>query len=606
MKRSFSIMRLLGSAVIVGILVGACAPAATPTAAPTDTPAPAPTQAPATVAPATAPATVAPTTAPATVAPTTAATAAPTSVPFTGLKFSAPDCTYGGEFKSMEAVDANTVKFTLCYPDPAFLSKAAFGTLNIQSQAFLDANGGDSNKMSVAPNGTGPYIVKEWVKGDHITFVPNPNYWGTAPTIKTLIFRWSTEAAQRLLELQAGTVDGITSPAPDDLAKVQADTTLKLYPYSNPNIMYIGMNNTIKPFDNEAVRQAVAMAIDKQHLVDNFYPPGSEIAPQFMPSSLEPGFSTTGAGATGYKYDPAAAKAALAAAGFPNGFNVTLSFRNVVRVYVPQVAQVAQDIQSQLAAVGIKATLKQEDSGPFLQSVSAGKEQMFLLGWGMDYPDATDFFDTHFTGGLKNFGTEFPDLVKEIQAGAQSSDPAVRQQHYDTVNALIKQHVPMIPVAHGAAADALKASVGGVVIGPVNENFQNMTTASGQLVFDTNAEPISLWCGDESDGETLRACLQLNDALLGYKFGGTDLIPALAETWDAAPDAMSYTFHLRKGVKFSNGDLLTANDVVASYDAQWDFKSPNHKGNQGTFDYFSSFFLSLNGGKFLNQPAASN
>ena len=134
----------------------------------------------------------------------------------------------------MEAVDANTVKFTLCYPDPAFLSKAAFGTLNIQSQAFLDANGGDSNKMSVAPNGTGPYMVKEWVKGDHITFVPNPNYWGTAPTIKTLIFRWSTEAAQRLLELQAGTVDGITSPAPDDLAKVQADTTLKLYPLLEP------------------------------------------------------------------------------------------------------------------------------------------------------------------------------------------------------------------------------------------------------------------------------------------------------------------------------------------------------------------------------------
>jgi peptide/nickel transport system substrate-binding protein len=404
-----------------------------------------------------------------------------------------------------------------------------------------------------------------------------------------------------LLELQAGTVDGIESPAPDDLSKIQADSTLTLTPFSNPNIFYIGMNNTIKPFDNEAVRQAVAMAIDKKHIVDNFYPPGSEVAEQFNPSTIEPGFSTTGDGATGYKYDPAAAKAALAAAGFPNGFDVTLSYRNVVRVYLPQVSQVAQDIQSQLAAVGIKATLKQEDSGPFLQSVSAGGEQMFLLGWGMDYPDATDFFDTHFTGGLKNFGTEWPDLIKEIQAGGQSADPAVRQQHYDQANTLIKKHVPMIPVAHGAAADAFKASVGNVVVGPVNVNFQQMTTDSGQFVWDQSGEPISLWCGDESDGETLNACLELYDSLLGYKFGGTDIVPALAETWDASPDAMTYTFHLRQGVKFSNGDVLTANDVVASYDALWDAKSPNHKGNQGTFDYFASFFA-----KFLNAPPASN
>ena len=84
--------------------------------------------------------------------------------------------------------------------------------------------------MSAKPNGTGPYTLKEWVRGDHITLVANPNYWGDKPKNQTLIFRWSKEAAQRLLELQSGTVDGIDNPTPDDFATIAKDSKLKLYP----------------------------------------------------------------------------------------------------------------------------------------------------------------------------------------------------------------------------------------------------------------------------------------------------------------------------------------------------------------------------------------
>src|SRR5215216_2154720 len=96
-----------------------------------------------------APATEAPvaTEPPATEAPATEAPSA-----YEGMLVESPDCDYGGEFKSIEAVDEFTVKFTLCAPDPAFLSKVAFGVFAIQDSDYLTANGGDSAKMSEAPN----------------------------------------------------------------------------------------------------------------------------------------------------------------------------------------------------------------------------------------------------------------------------------------------------------------------------------------------------------------------------------------------------------------------------------------------------------------------
>jgi peptide/nickel transport system substrate-binding protein len=164
------------------------------------------------------------------------------------------------------------------------------------------------------------------------------------------------------------------------------------------------------------------------------------------------------------------------------------------------------------------------------------------------------------------------------------------------VNELIKQHVPMIPLAHGVAAAAFKATVKGAHASPLNnERFSVMDPGKDELVWMQNAEPIALWCADETDGETFRACIQVYEPLLDYKVGGVEVVPALAERYEANADLTVWTFYLRKGVKFHNGAELDANDVVATFKAQWDAKDPNHKGRTGTFEYFSAFF-----GSFLN------
>jgi peptide/nickel transport system substrate-binding protein len=562
------IYKLLAVVMVASMFLAACAAPTPPPAPPTQPPAP-----------------------PATKAPE------PPAAPAWTAKYnlSAPDCSYGGEFKSVEAVDQYTVKFTLCNPDPAFLSKIAFPAYGIQSAAYLEKTGGTGDILD-KPLGSGPYMLKEWVRGDHLTLVPNPNYWGPVPKNKEFIIRWNAEAAARLLEIQAGTADAIDNPSPDDISKIESDPNLKVMPRPGLNVFYLGMNDTIPPFDNEKVRQAVAMAIDKKRIVDNYYPSGSLVAEQFVPPSMSPGYVD---GYKWYDYDPAAAKDLLSQAGFPDGFTVDLTYRDVVRVYLPLPGKVAQEIQSQLAQVGITVNVKPVESGTFLAEVAAGKDPLFMLGWGADYPDPSNFYDFHFTGASKNFGDPFPDLVDAIHAASRVADPAQRNTLYAKVAELTKQHVPMVPIAHGVNYIVYKATVENPEASPLaDEQFQLMDVpGQDQFVWIQNGEPISLFCNDETDGETFRACYHIFDFLYWYKPGTTDLVPAAAESYEANADLTEWTFKLRQNNKFSDGTAMDANDVVLTFVVMWDASNPLHKGNTGVFEYFSGYFA-----KQLNAP----
>jgi peptide/nickel transport system substrate-binding protein len=589
-----SLFYLLSLVVVFSMMLTACQPAATATLAPTQA-APAPAEATATTAPAEPTATTAAAEPTAAAAEPTATTAAADSN-FKPMSKAASDCSYGGEFKSIESVDQYTVKFTLCFPDPAFPSKVAFNVFAIAKQANLDAAGGDSVKMSDQAVGTGPFVLKSWTRGDNITYEANPNYWGPKVPYSSLIFKWNDQATQRLVELKSGTADGIDNPAPEDFDSIKTDTTLQLIPREALNIFYIGFNVNIPPFDNEKVRQAFAQAIDRKRIVDNYYPNGSSVADVFAPATLNPGFEDA---KPWYDYNPDAAKALLTEAGFDFNKEVTLSFRNVVRSYLPSPDKVAQEVQAQLKDIGVNVKINQEESTTFLDNTSAGKEGFFMLGWGADYPDATNFYDYHFgSPSQKMFGTQFPDIVDNIQKAAKISDPAQRKALYATVNENIKTHVPMIPVAHGGSAVAFLAAVKNAMTGPLgNEPFYLMDPGKDTLVWVQNGEPAALWCSDETDGESLRACQQIYEPLLNYKPGGVEVEPWLASSYDVNADVTEYTFHLRKDVKFSDGSALDANDVVASYVSQWDAKDPNHKGRTGTFEYFGAFF-----GTNLNAP----
>ena len=238
-----------------------------------------------------------------------------------------------------------------------------------------------------------------------------------------------------------------------------------------------------------------------------------------------------------------------------------------------------------------------------------------MLGWGADFPDASNFLDYHFASGIR-FGNLIPDLQKAIQTGDQSADPAARTAAYTTANNLIKANVPAVIIAHGGSGAAWKSDVTSACgandetkdppdspcyANPLLENFKTFKAGDRDtLVYMQNAEPLSLYCGDETDGETLRACQQIRESL--YSYGGATALepqPSLATGCTPNDDLTVWTCALRTGVKFADGSDFGADDVITSFAAQWDVASALHTGRAGSFDYWGA----LIGAGFLN-PAA--
>ncbi|WP_448335984.1 ABC transporter substrate-binding protein [Bellilinea sp.] len=564
---------VLAVLMIASLVLAACQPATTPT-----TPPQPPAQQPTT-----------PPEQPPAEQPTT-----PPQAGFEPMVYGVESCeNYNGIIKEIAALDELTVRFTLCVPDPAFESKAAFTAFAIQPKEWIEA-AMENRQILEKPIGTGPYVLDSWKRGDSIIFKRFNDYWGEKAKTETLVFRWASEPAARLLELQSGTVDGIDNPSPDDFDVIRSDPNLQLMEREALNIFYLGMTNTFEPFDKLEVRQAIAMGIDRQRIVDNFYPAGSMVASHFTPCSIPNGC----VGEDWYEFNPEKARELLAKAGFPNGFKTKIYYRDVVRGYLPEPGLVATDIQAQLKQnLNIDAEIVVMESGAFIDESTSGRlNGFYLLGWGADYPHITNFLDFHFGRANPQFGKPFPEIYELLEQGARIADPDEATPIYEQANNKIKELVPMVPIAHGGSGVAYRADVVGGHASPLGNEYFAVMDPGGRstFVWMQNAEPISLYCGDETDGESLRACEQVLESLLGYEIGGTEVKPALATECSANEDLTVWTCKLRPNVKFHDGSAFDANDVVMSWVVAWDYKHPLHIGNTGSFEYFSYLWGLMN------------
>ena len=256
----------------------------------------------------------------------------------------------------------------LCAPDPAFVQKLAVPNFAVQDSGWLTAAIADGS-LTRTMNGTGPFSLAAWNKGSQIVLARNDAYWGAHAAAAKLVVQWQGESAARLLALRAGTVDAIDNLAPTDAASVRSDATLALLPRAGFNTFYVNFNNRFAPFNDARVRRAMALALDRARIVAQFYPEGSTIATHVPPCVI----ALACGGADWYAQDLVAARALLAEAGYPSGFDTTLSYRVTPRAYLPNPKEVAIDLQAQLAAIGVRVTLDEREPGSYIDDLLSGR-----------------------------------------------------------------------------------------------------------------------------------------------------------------------------------------------------------------------------------------
>ena len=393
---------------------------------------------------------------------------------------------------SITAKDAKTVVFTTKTGFGPFLANMAMPPFAIVSpKSVKDDPDGWMTVGSKGAAGTGPFQFKAgaWQKDAQIALDKNATYWqkdekGAAlPYLDKVTFRFIKDTAARIAELKAGSVDAIRDFSPQDIATLKADPNLGIIPRPSFNIAYIGVNQSIKPFDNVNARKAVAHAINKTAIAQALYAGEAKAASQFLvPGMLGYDESVTDF----YKYDEAAAKKALVDAGLPNGFETDLWYMPVSRPYYPDPKKIAEAFAADLAKVGIKATLKTQDWTPYRKDARENKYGLWLLGWTGDNGDPDNFLnvffkpkvvagqDTPIEGGAWS-NPQAWGLLRQAQTETSDSK---RAELYKQVSKIVQQEVVRIPTFHANPPTGTTKKVTGFVPHPTGgEAFTRITLA---------------------------------------------------------------------------------------------------------------------------------
>ena len=268
----------------------------------------------------------------------------------------------------METPDDSTLILHLKEVDALFIAHMAEGdAVMLPMKGFENAN--------THPIGTGPFMFVKWVRGDRVEMARFEGYWNPElPYLDNVTFKFIGDASAQIAALKAGDLDVLGwISAPESAAELSKDKRFKVYAGTTTGEVIMSTNNKAKPFDNKMVRQALAYAIDRQTVVDLvMFGYGTPIGSHWSPST--PYYvDLTGK----FAYNPEKAKALLAKAGYPDGFEATIQLPAIYS-YSKRAGEVIADM---LGQVGIKLKIEIVDWGFWIERIFKQKEfQLTMIG----------------------------------------------------------------------------------------------------------------------------------------------------------------------------------------------------------------------------------
>lgn len=369
---------------------------------------------------------------------------------------------------AVSAVDPTTVEFQLKEPFAAFPAAIGSGYFGIASPTALQEGGASYGTPSGQAVGTGPFVFEQWRSGDSVTLSKYEDYWEEGlPEADQLVMSFVEDPAARLAQLRAGTLDFTVDLTPDQLPEIESDPNLEAIFRPSLNVGYLALNPSYEPLSNVEVRQAIAQAINKPEIVQAFWGDLGETDGHFTPPSLK---EFQGEEVSDYEYEPTAAKEAIAAAGYPDGFDLDLWYMPVSRPYFPNPKPIAEAFASELSQIGINVNLQTKDWGAYLDDRNTAPGfQSFMLGWTGDYGDPDNFLYAHFgPGATQDLGDyQNPELFALLNQARTASEPSEREDLYKQADELIFEEALRIPIVHSQPLLAKRASVTGWTPSPL-------------------------------------------------------------------------------------------------------------------------------------------